>query len=364
MFNKNIKQKKLFFVFFLVIFMISPIVDTSIIQAAFPGQVIGDPSKPGDVVYSTGNPVQNLKIQTIYTGTNPAGDKDICVARLTWDTPAAGMPANAEYYRSYLTGGDKKDFYDDKKFDLTKRTTDVNGLTCGIGYNFNLIIAKKTGSLDQSLGDAKIFFTLAKPAASNPNNYLISWKNLTTTKAGEKCTATLSWNGPTGNLDDTRVTYRAIVAPNDGQGITQQYTSGNLPNTVFTQTTTGLPCGKSYTAEVLILVDGAKQRSIQKGFQMPAATAADGTTTPDPAATDPINIDEGDTTGTTTDIDDPADTGKSQGCTETCNANKWGWLRPSDEIRDMICNIQCTIIDWMGSMIQAMIENLLVNSIL
>jgi len=358
------KKKTIFAVLMMVSFLFTPVTNTETTKA-FTGNMIGEPSKPGDVVYSAGSPVQNFKIQTVYTGTNPTGKNDICVARATWNPPKSGIPGDATSYRFYVTGGDKSGLYNDKKISLSTNTIDANGLTCGVKYNFFIGIIKPLGSLDQSLGDANVQFTLAKPAASDPTNYNISWKGLTTNKTGSTCTATLSWNGPAGNLNDTRIKYRAIVAPNAGQGFTAQYTSGDLANTVFSQTTTGMPCGKDYTAEVMILVDGAKQRTIQKGFRMPATTAADGTTTPEPAGTDPTNIDEGKTTGTTTDITDPAESGgKSAGCEATCNQNKWGWLSPTKEIKDMICNMQCTVIQWMADIIGAMINGMLVKSIL
>lgn len=56
--------------------------------------------------------------------------------------------------------------------------------------------------------------------------------------------------------------------------------------------------------------------------------------------------------------------GKSADCENACKTNKWGWLNPSAEIRDLICNMQCTVIQMMANIISAMINGMLVTSIL
>lgn len=54
---------------------------------------------------------------------------------------------------------------------------------------------------------------------------------------------------------------------------------------------------------------------------------------------------------------------KSSTCEDACK-NPWGIFSPTGEIREMICNIQCAILDWMGGLIGNMINKVLVQSIL
>ena len=320
------------------------------IVGASEGKPIG---KPEGTAITTGKYfVTNLKVQTIYT---LLGEK--CVARLTWDNPK-NLPEPLPYEDHLLftyegpviiSGGSVA-----KILKPNVKTTDINDLTCGKQYTFSM-------DNDEYTGDATVTVTLAQPGSATPEKYIISFNKITTTKTGNNCTATISWNRPKDQFTNTRITYSLYVFPKDKTSLS--YTSPSLANTVSMQKTGALTCGKDYSAQVVISLDGAVQHRIDQGFMMPTVDGANKDATK--TAADPSVIKGEQDKAEKTEIENQNGEGGDGECVKTCNKpNIFQTFNVTEQIRYVICQMQCTVISWISGALAEVFKTLVLPNLL
>ena len=328
-------------------------------------------------VYSPAGPapVTNITVQPIDYKRNDDNGNAVCRAKVTWSKPA-NLPDGGNGY-ILTTGADVQAV---KGIDSLTATT--GDLTCGATWTFDVQTIRPLNLLEQAgkvvtvpitgaavfllpnstkTGEAQLTAKLPTPGRQNSADYKISISGITTAKTSGGCSATVSWNEPAiAKTDPKNVSYKLFINANDAADASAQYTSGSFsPGT--SKDTTSLTCGKEYTAMIASYDSGGNRISNEtQGFSI-AADGTKGTATAKPSV-----ISAGSPSGANVNASTTNSTSTGGTCDTTCKSKKpmLGWLQVDEQIEYTICQLQCTIIDWVAGMLMEAFNHIVLPNLL